>query len=485
MKENKAKEKKTTKEVEDIQSHNYDYKNKESIDNHNGAEFLLGFYVESRNVKNINKTVEDIRNIVIKNLSKDPLFYVKNGQFGIKDLGYVDKAPGLGKTKEVTGKFKSSGMEPVKINESKKFLKEEVKPEDLQKGKLYKYSGEITGGPHKGEKITGELEFEKKINTTGRDIDDMFSFIIRKKSHILPGQRIGDSFITNRNGLKNYFSNLESEDTIDEIKNKYKNIREVSNDPPFSKASISKNMLTTTNFLGGDRSNALNKDEKDMVFTIVNMLMQDKNWVNDTFPNGPKETEVLRLIFQYLRENYSNKPKEGLRMIEKEGVSKFMNGLKKYIGSYKKLNEASKKKPSAGLTKKEKSKISKQIHKGQDIGKKGKGFEKIAKAAEKQYGSKEAGQKVAAAKMWSSLAKRKKKVNEDFSEESENIAKKIWATKDLDQAKQMLINAIENSKTDEMFKLRILSAINKFNTKAGLDYFISSSILGSDDISLA
>jgi hypothetical protein len=32
-----------------------------------------------------------------------------------------------------------------------------------------------------------------------------------------------------------------------------------------------------------------------------------------------------------------------------------------------------------------------------DIGKKGKGFEKVAKAAEKQYGSKEAGQKVAGA----------------------------------------------------------------------------------------
>lgn len=38
-----------------------------------------------------------------------------------------------------------------------------------------------------------------------------------------------------------------------------------------------------------------------------------------------------------------------------------------------------------------------RFKKGTDIGKPGKGFEKVAKAAEKQYGSKEAGKKVAGA----------------------------------------------------------------------------------------
>ena len=55
--------------------------------------------------------------------------------------------------------------------------------------------------------------------------------------------------------------------------------------------------------------------------------------------------------------------------------------------------------------KKQKSEVSKKAHAGKDIGKKGKGFEKVAKAAEKQYGSKEAGQKVAAAAMWKAQAK--------------------------------------------------------------------------------
>lgn len=44
-----------------------------------------------------------------------------------------------------------------------------------------------------------------------------------------------------------------------------------------------------------------------------------------------------------------------------------------------------------------KSYSAKEAHKGKDIGKKGKMFSKIAKSAEKKYGSKEAGKKVAGA----------------------------------------------------------------------------------------
>jgi sialic acid synthase SpsE len=67
---------------------------------------------------------------------------------------------------------------------------------------------------------------------------------------------------------------------------------------------------------------------------------------------------------------------------------------------YNRMMEA---KPSAGLTKKEKSTVAKKAAAGKDIGKKGKGFEKVAKAAEKKYGSKEAGEKVAAAAMWKNI----------------------------------------------------------------------------------
>lgn len=60
-------------------------------------------------------------------------------------------------------------------------------------------------------------------------------------------------------------------------------------------------------------------------------------------------------------------------------------------------------KPSAGLSKEKKSEVVKKAKKGGDIGKKGKGFEKVAERATKKYGSKEAGEKVAAASMWKNI----------------------------------------------------------------------------------
>jgi hypothetical protein len=61
--------------------------------------------------------------------------------------------------------------------------------------------------------------------------------------------------------------------------------------------------------------------------------------------------------------------------------------------------------PSAGMTKDEKTKVVKAAKKGEDIAGKGKTFEKIAKKAASKYGSKEAGNKVAAAVMWKKVAK--------------------------------------------------------------------------------
>lgn len=60
------------------------------------------------------------------------------------------------------------------------------------------------------------------------------------------------------------------------------------------------------------------------------------------------------------------------------------------------------------LTAKQRSAIAKQAVAGEDIGKKGKTFQKVALAAAKQYGSEEAGQKVAAAAMFKARAARGK-----------------------------------------------------------------------------
>ena len=51
-------------------------------------------------------------------------------------------------------------------------------------------------------------------------------------------------------------------------------------------------------------------------------------------------------------------------------------------------------------SKKERSALAKKARAGEDIGKPGKGFKKVAEKAAKQYGSKEAGERVAAAAMF-------------------------------------------------------------------------------------
>jgi hypothetical protein len=110
---------------------------------------------------------------------------------------------------------------------------------------------------------------------------------------------------------------------------------------------------------------------------------------------------------------------------------------------YNEKIEEAKKKPSSGLTKKEKSAISKKAHAGKDIGKKGKGFEKVAKAAEKQYGSEEAGKRVAAAAMWKGAAKKAKSLKEEVQALFEDVINLTYNTDpdDLEYVKNVLKKA--------------------------------------------
>ena len=105
----KAEEKKTSKEVEEILAHNFDYKDDKNIDNVYGQSFLHGFYTEMQDPKNEAKTVDEVKEIVRKNLASNRLHYTEDGMFGVKGVGYTTEAPGLGTPQEVKGPYKSSG----------------------------------------------------------------------------------------------------------------------------------------------------------------------------------------------------------------------------------------------------------------------------------------------------------------------------------------------------------------------------------------
>jgi len=132
--EAKAEEKKVTKEVEEDLSKNYNYSKEAGKNNPDTmiyGQIQMGVYYEAKQEKNADKTLEEIKDIVYKNLDKDSIYYTKNGQFGV-DAGYTDDNVSLGEPKEAKGEHKSSGYGKIEgeskfkyiVNENKKPVNE-------------------------------------------------------------------------------------------------------------------------------------------------------------------------------------------------------------------------------------------------------------------------------------------------------------------------------------------------------------------------
>jgi len=110
----KAEEKKTTKEVNEKEIAGYDYKDKKNLNNQIFDQYLNGLRVELE--KNPKLTIEEAKEVVAKNLEKDPIYYTKNAAFKIDGIGYEESK----KQEEPTGKYKSSGYGDLKENEMSK-----------------------------------------------------------------------------------------------------------------------------------------------------------------------------------------------------------------------------------------------------------------------------------------------------------------------------------------------------------------------------
>ena len=117
--ETKSVEKTTSKEVEDYRKNAYDNADMKNADNVNFNEIMKGFYLELKDPKNHDKTVDELKAMVVKNLAKDALYYTKEGMFGVEGVGYTDEAPGLKQPKEPKGKHKSSGYGDLDVDVEK------------------------------------------------------------------------------------------------------------------------------------------------------------------------------------------------------------------------------------------------------------------------------------------------------------------------------------------------------------------------------
>tara|TARA_A100001515_G_scaffold122630_1_gene106194 strand:+ start:778 stop:1854 length:1077 start_codon:yes stop_codon:yes gene_type:complete len=132
----KVEEKKVSKHVEEVESHNYDYKDPKNLNNQIGQEVLKGIYYEAK--KAPEKSLDEIREIVGKNLAKDSQYYINNQMFGVEGL----KAEQM-KSEEVSGKHAYSGYSDK--------VKEVVK-ESLMMG------GVVTSGnPNSLASMSGEV----------------------------------------------------------------------------------------------------------------------------------------------------------------------------------------------------------------------------------------------------------------------------------------------------------------------------------------
>jgi hypothetical protein len=101
----KSHNKEMEKDLVDLQTKNYDYKDDKNIDNLYGQSFLMGYLAEMGDPKNADKTVGELKDMVAKNMAKDVNYYHKKASFGIKGIGYTQQE----QPKDPKGKFKSSG----------------------------------------------------------------------------------------------------------------------------------------------------------------------------------------------------------------------------------------------------------------------------------------------------------------------------------------------------------------------------------------
>ena len=188
--------------------------------------------------------------------------------------------------------------------------------------------------------------------------------------------------------------------------------------------SMAQNSLKSIISSASQLMNLLGQDEKDIPAWIQDHITNAENYINqasknyheyhnggedmDELPVGNEEEPVDDMTLQGLMET----------ILSEYEVHYYMDGGK----CYKKDDEGNKqevnaseckrrgireaKKPSAGLSKKQKSAIVKKAKSGKDMGKKGKGFEKIVKAAKKSGADNP--EAVAGAAFWKGQAKKAK-----------------------------------------------------------------------------
>lgn len=235
---------KPDKEVLDNQKNNFNTKDDKNIDNVYGNTFLNGYYTEMKDPANKDKTVDELKEIVRKNLAKDINFYTKEGMFGTKGIGTETST----ETKVVKGKFAGLGMEEVDnkstiLKESNFSLIElltEVE-EELNENKNMK---NINLQEIIKQVLKENSEKEKTPKSTSTKKDDVTSRLKRfqEESNTLAMSTNIESIINEIKRLKDKVAMAEQMDEMKEFTDpvKMKNIQKEINELEKAKAKLEK-----------------------------------------------------------------------------------------------------------------------------------------------------------------------------------------------------------------------------------------------------
>jgi hypothetical protein len=203
-------EKIDTETQKTLDNANFDYKDDKNIDNVYGQSFLMGYYTEMKDPKNADKTVDELKAIVLKNMVKDVNYYHTETSFGVKGIGYTKDVVGGGDAVAPKGKYKSSGygdMPKAKVvkeglNEAKK-SNVHTRIKDLEKqNEVLALESKITALEEAINELTqkvslsesddlAEMMDPKKINELKKDIKvlEKYKMTCEKKLSKLGGKK--------------------------------------------------------------------------------------------------------------------------------------------------------------------------------------------------------------------------------------------------------------------------------------------------------
>jgi len=281
----KAEEKKVSKEVEDYAKSNFDNKDMKNADNINFNEIMKGFYCELKDSKNSGKTGDELKDIVVKNLAKDPLYYTKNGEFGVKDLGYTTEAPGLGEPKEPKGKYKSSGYGDIEKAEKVKANVQDSLGDKEAKTSMPKKVKEM---PDKGVKGTEKkMKLQEDIQNRADAIND-FARLVKTGTN----DEIANEFEANRD----YQTDIKVSEMIKILKkyNKYDEVMKLVDDftDPACGSGLHSHLeeQKLRSIIRGIINEELNEESIDINGKTVRTYTQngDKSY-NVTYDDGTKD----------------------------------------------------------------------------------------------------------------------------------------------------------------------------------------------------